>query len=73
MRAAVVEILRAQNTQFADGQLPAEVALSLDRLSSKAVAIVTGQQVGLFGGPAYTFYKALSALRIVEAPPQKRH
>jgi bacillithiol biosynthesis cysteine-adding enzyme BshC len=66
MRAAMVEILRAQNTQFADGQLPAEVALSLDRLSGKAVAIVTGQQVGLFGGPAYAFYKALSALRIVE-------
>ncbi len=66
MRAAVVEILRAQNTRFADGQLSAEVALSLDRLSGKAVAIVTGQQVGLFGGPAYTFYKALSALRIVE-------
>jgi bacillithiol synthase len=66
MRAAVVEILRAQNTEFAGGQLPAEVALSLDHLSGKAVAIVTGQQVGLFGGPAYTFYKALSALRIVE-------
>jgi bacillithiol biosynthesis cysteine-adding enzyme BshC len=66
MRGAVVEILRAQNTEFAGGQLPAEVALSLDHLSGKAVAIVTGQQVGLFGGPAYTFYKALSALRVVE-------
>ena len=66
MRAAVVEILRAQNMRFADGQLSAEVALNLDRLAGKAVAIVTGQQVGLFGGPAYTFYKALSALRIVE-------
>jgi bacillithiol synthase len=65
MRSAVVEILRAQNSEFADGRLPAEVALSLDRLSGKAVAIVTGQQVGLFGGPAYTFYKVLSALRIV--------
>jgi bacillithiol synthase len=66
MRAAVVEILRAQNTEFSGGRLPAEVALRLDRLSGKAVAIITGQQVGLFGGPAYTFYKALSALRIVE-------
>jgi bacillithiol biosynthesis cysteine-adding enzyme BshC len=66
MRAAVVEILRAQNAEFSGTQLPIEVARNLDRLADKAVAIVTGQQVGLFGGPAYTFYKALSALRIVE-------
>jgi bacillithiol biosynthesis cysteine-adding enzyme BshC len=65
-RAAVVDILRQQNAGFSGGQLPSEVALNLDRLAGKAVAIVTGQQVGLFGGPAYTFYKALSALRIVE-------
>ena len=66
MRAAVVEILRGQNSEFSDGQIPIEVARNLDRLAGKAVAIVTGQQVGLFGGPAYTFYKALSVLRIVE-------
>jgi bacillithiol biosynthesis cysteine-adding enzyme BshC len=66
MRAAVVEILRAQNADFSGGNLPTEVAANLDRLADKAVAIVTGQQVGLFGGPSYTFYKALSALRIVE-------
>ena len=53
-RPALIEGLRAQN-----GDRPA-----LDVLAqSGAVAVVTGQQVGLFSGPAYTIYKALTAAR----------
>lgn len=64
VRRSVVEILREQNSGFAPGQkLSPEVSANLDRLAGGAAAIVTGQQVGLFSGPAYTFYKAVSAAR----------
>lgn len=66
MRAEVAEILATQNAGFCGGALPAELERNLSLLKKNAVAVVTGQQVGLFGGPAYTFYKAISALRIVE-------
>jgi bacillithiol biosynthesis cysteine-adding enzyme BshC len=56
-RAALVAALREQN---GDSE-------SLDRLAQPGtVAYVTGQQVGLFSGPAYTIYKALTAVRLAE-------
>jgi bacillithiol synthase len=67
VRRAVVEVLRRQNQSFGTGsQLDASTSRNLDRLAAGAVAIVTGQQAGLFSGPAYSFYKALSAIRCAE-------
>jgi len=60
-RGTVVEVLREQNQRLgADGA----TLRNLERLAAGAVAIVTGQQVGLFTGPSYSIYKALSALRV---------
>jgi bacillithiol biosynthesis cysteine-adding enzyme BshC len=56
-RAAMVHALTAQNGPSAN----------LDRLAEPGtVAIVTGQQVGLFSGPAYTIYKAVTAARLAK-------
>jgi bacillithiol biosynthesis cysteine-adding enzyme BshC len=61
VRREVVEVLRAQNRAFDAG---ASTEKNIDRLASGAVVIVTGQQVGLFSGPAYTLYKAISAIAV---------
>ncbi len=56
-RNAMVAALRAQN---GDSE-------SLRRLAQPGtVAVVTGQQVGLFSGPAYTIYKAMTAARLAQ-------
>jgi len=61
IRRAVVEVLRKQNLEFGGDDATTR---SLDRLRDGAVAVVTGQQVGLFGGPAYSIYKALTAVHV---------
>lgn len=64
---AVVDVLREQNRNFGpSNQIDSAVSENLDRLAAGAVTIVTGQQAGLFSGPAFSFYKALSAIRCAE-------
>ncbi len=69
-RSALVEVLRDQNRRFG---ADAVTEKNIDRLAAGAVAIVTGQQVGLFTGPAYTLYKAVSAIACAEQLTQPRN
>jgi bacillithiol synthase len=62
-RSAVAAILRQQNALLGSG---AATRANLDRLERGAVAVVSGQQVGLFGGPCYAVYKAIAAVRIAK-------
>ena len=62
-RVKVAEILGQQNAAFGAGEAARE---SIRRLLNGAAAVVSGQQVGLFSGPAYAIYKAVTAIQIAE-------
>lgn len=63
-RNALVEILSAQNKSW---DAPEKTLENIKRLSSpKALAVVTGQQAGILGGPLYTFFKTMTVLKLSE-------
>jgi len=62
-RARVSTILERQNKSW---DAAPQTFSNLDRLRRGATAIVTGQQVGLFGGPTFAIYKALTAVKLAE-------
>jgi bacillithiol biosynthesis cysteine-adding enzyme BshC len=61
-RAVVAEVLKRQNEEFGSGAATHEVLRRFRQADT--VAVVTGQQVGLFGGPLLTMLKALTAIRL---------
>ena len=62
-RQRVTAILERQNKSW---DASPQTLANLERLRQGAAAVVTGQQVGLFGGPMFAIYKALTAVKLAE-------
>ena len=67
-RERVTAVLERQNKSW---EASAKTMANLDRLCKGAAAVVTGQQVGLFGGPMFAIYKALTAVKLAEEATAK--
>lgn len=63
-RAEVARLLEAQQTRRGAPQAAIDAARKL--ADPKTVAVLTGQQAGLFGGPFFTLLKALTALKLAD-------
>jgi bacillithiol synthase len=63
-RVEMAAILRRQNEAFGAGATSFARIAELEKPDS--VAILTGQQVGIFGGPLYTIYKAITAIKLAD-------
>lgn len=63
-REVLVDVLLDQNERWG---LDAPTRRNIDTLREpESVAIVTGQQVGLFTGPLYTLYKTITTLQLTQ-------
>ena len=63
-RDEMVSVLRRQQEERGAPTRSREAAQAL--ADPRAVALVTGQQAGLFGGPLFTLLKALTALKLAD-------
>ena len=62
-RARVADILERQNRAW---DASPQTLDNIARLRGGASALVTGQQVGLFGGPLFSVFKALSTVKLAQ-------
>jgi bacillithiol biosynthesis cysteine-adding enzyme BshC len=63
-RTELVSLLQQQNHSLGSNPKTFEHIQLLGE--SNTVAIVTGQQVGMLGGPLYTIYKTITAIKLAE-------
>ena len=68
-RRQVAAVLREQNQRFFSPRaVPEKVLENLKKFESeKTIAVVTGHQAGLFGGPAFGLYKGLTAVKLARS------
>lgn len=58
--------------QYKDFKISKQTESNIASLSSnKSLAVVTGQQLSLFGGPLYTFYKTITAIKLSQQLKEK--
>ena len=62
-RQSVSSILERQNQHWEASE---KTLANIARLRAGASAVVTGQQVGLFGGPVFSIFKALTAVKLAD-------
>ncbi len=63
-RATVAAVMAEQNRVFGSSPKTFENISLLERPGT--FAVVTGQQVGLFGGPMYTVFKTITTIKLAE-------
>lgn len=69
--ARIAEILAAQ--QARRGAPPAAREAAARLADANAVAVITGQQAGAFGGPLFTLLKAVTAIQLARRAASEHH